>query len=220
MKRAVVCGMVVVAVGLGGCRKETLPDVSTRTLGEAFQAELAERPRPYCVRTGLIGFLNDGASWLLVAASDTYADKVVKQDFIDDLALLRDKGWLRIDERVVPDMGRVWQIYFTPQARERFGITGDLPVQKADVQELCFGPQRLKDFTRPGPIEQVNNVVRTQVTYHVLPTSVPEWATDVTLGDLVWQTPPQTPLAGTARMYLDDARDRWMVDPGMDGVVR
>lgn len=212
MKRLMVYGVLALVLGLTGCRKEKTPEVSVRTLGTAFQAELTARPRPHCVRTGLIGFFDDGATWLVRSASATYDEQVATPSFVKELTVLRDKGWLRIEDRIIPDVGESWRISFTPEARTRFGITHNLPIRKAEVQQMCFGPDKLKTLSQPGPVELINGVYRTTITYGLIPVSVPEWATDSALGDLVWQVQPEAPVTGVARLYLDKATRTWQVD--------
>lgn len=204
--------LLATLVLLTGCKKDTVPTVTNDELGRSFVQNLKDHPKAHCVRTSMLGFIEDGATWLIHASGSNYASQEVAADFQNKLLTLEDKRWLRVQRYNNAEVGEYWKVYYTPEARRRFGIDGNGPVRKDQVQRLCFGPQKATYLEKEGPVELVNGVPRVMVKYRVRAAAVPEWAKDPELGDLVWQRPPDNEVAGVVRMYLGD-KGTWQVDP-------
>ena len=211
MKCLLLIGMVG-SLFLYGCKKETLPTVSNEALGQVLVQDLKDHPRQHCVRTSMLGFVQDGATWLIRANASNYADQQVTTEFQNKLIMLESKGWLRLQRYNNLDVGEYWKVYYTPEARKRFAIPGSAPVRKDQVQTLCFGPQKATYLEKQGPVELVNGVPRVMVQYRVKAQNLPKWADDPELDDVVWQRPPASEESGTMRMYIG-GEGHWKVDP-------
>lgn len=208
MKRFLLA-LTLVPLVLTGCKKET-PPPTLEELAALVEADLKVNPRQHCLRTGMLGFMKDGSAWLTYTEDSLQAPKVITDDFKNQLTLLEEKGWLRI-QRYTSNIGEFSKVYFTDVARQRFGIKDRHPVRQDQVQELCISTEKLGLLETLGPMEVINGVPRQLVSFKLVPTELPAWAKDRELDTLVWARYPDAPNTGTARFYVKDGV--WTLDP-------